>query len=348
MPTIHILSQYLWPDSAPTGLYAEQLAEFLCANGWRVLLVGGNGSYREGCRPQPKCQMVVLNHYHGKRGSLLSVAQEYRAVRSAFLRYIASSVQSGDIVVVSSAPPNTVDLARKIQRGGATAIYWLQDYYPELVRGLWEYPRVFRKGLSHCWDRYLLAWDHVVKVAANLGYTGENARIIRNWPTVRFPSTVEPTPLTALYTGNFGYCQHLPSFLETCRELFDQGYRITVQGDGPGIQRMPAWIQTRPALKDSDELVRSYQQAEVHIIAAHPEIQAAVFPSKFWNSLASGRRLVFSGFSGAMLQELKTSMDASYWQHLQQWKDFVEGLCGSGEGATHCEPQAVVHSESRL
>jgi hypothetical protein len=57
---------------------------------------------------------------------------------------------------------------------------------------------------------------------------------------------------------------------------------------------MPAWIQTRPPLKDSDELVRSYQLAEVHIIAAHPDIQKAVFPSKFWNSLASGRRLVFS------------------------------------------------------
>ncbi len=345
MAQIHILSQYLWPDSAPTGLYAEQLAEFLCANGYPALLVGGNGSYREACRPQPKCQMIPLNHYSGRRESLLSVAREYQAVRSAFLRYIASSVQSGDIVVVSSAPPNTIDLARRIRRKGATAVYWLQDYYPELVRGLWDYPKVLRRGLSHCWDRYLLVWDHVVKVAANLGYAGQNARIIRNWPTVQFSGTVEPIPFTALYAGNFGYCQHLPSFLHTCRELFDQGYRITVQGDGPGIKRMPDWIQTRPPLKDNHELVRSYQLAEVHIIAAHPDIQTAVFPSKFWNSLASGRKLMFSGFSGAMLQELKTSLNASYWHHLHEWRDFLEGLCGAGEAAKRREPQAVLRGE---
>jgi len=46
MATFHILTQYVWPDAAPTGLYAEHLATRLHQNGCDVRLVGGNGNYR--------------------------------------------------------------------------------------------------------------------------------------------------------------------------------------------------------------------------------------------------------------------------------------------------------------
>jgi hypothetical protein len=323
---IHILSQFLWPDGAPTALYAEQLADSLSANGYPVRLVGGIGSYREALRPRPTTEMTALTHYTGQRESLWSVGLEYFSVRYMFSRYIAESVGSGDIVVVSSAPPNTINLARNIRRKGATAVYWLQDYYPQLLRGLWDYPRSVGSGLTRVWDRSLGAWDHVVKVAGNLSYEGSNAQVIRNWPTVQFSGAVEPIPLTALYAGNFGYCQHLPSFLNVCQKLRDDGYHITVQGDGPGIERMPDWIETRPPLRKEDELIRSYELAEVNIVAAHPNIQGAVFPSKFWNGRASGRKLVFAGFAGRMLQELQTSLEADYSIHITQWNHFLGKL----------------------
>lgn len=273
--------------------------------------------------------MVVLDHWVGSRKNLLSVGPEYHSVKSAFSGYIVDAVRPGDMVVISSAPPNTIELAKKIRRQGATSVYWLQDYYPELLRGLWEYPRALQKGLARYWNYHLGVWDHVVKVAGNLGYDGPNAQVIRNWPTVQFSGKVEPIPRTALYAGNFGYCQHLPTFLNCCRRLFEDGYHITVQGDGPGIEKMPDWIETRPPLRNEDELIRSYQLADVHIIAAHPDIQRAVFPSKVWNSLASGRRLLFAGFGGSMACELQASLQADYSRHLMQWKLFLGKLYDS-------------------
>ena len=49
-PVVHVLTQYAWPDDAPTGIYAEHLADDLSAQGLRVKLVAGTGRYREGRR----------------------------------------------------------------------------------------------------------------------------------------------------------------------------------------------------------------------------------------------------------------------------------------------------------
>ena len=54
------------------------------------------------------------------------------------------------------------------------------------------------------------------------------------------------------------------------------------------------------------------REAETHLVAAHPRIQGAVFPSKLWNSLAAGRRILYSGFAGAMQAELEASVVSRY------------------------------------
>ena len=50
-PVVHILTQYLWPDDAPTGIYAEHVADALAKAGLPVRLVAGTGRYRAGGRP---------------------------------------------------------------------------------------------------------------------------------------------------------------------------------------------------------------------------------------------------------------------------------------------------------
>lgn len=304
---IHLLTQYLWPDSAPTGLLAESLADAFTAAGHDAVLVGGSGAYRSGSiRPSPTTPLVHLPHTVGRRGSLLSTASEYYAVTNAFRSYISENVHPGDTVLVTSAPPTTIHLANTIRNRGAKAVYWLQDYYPELLRTLWNYPQPIRNVAHRYWDSQLARWDLVVKAAGNLAYHGENAQVVRNWPTID-PGTPEPaTPGTALYSGNLGYCHHIPSFLAVCEELRAEGYSITVRGDGVGHQKLPDWIRREPSLDDMASLRRSYWLAEIHLVAAHPEIQGAVFPSKFWNSYATGRQIRTSGFAGEMLKELDT------------------------------------------
>lgn len=323
---VHILSQYLWPDDAPTGIYAEQLADSLARAGITVRLVCGTGTYRPGERQPPATFIERVAHREGKRGRLFSTALEYESVRRAFASEIARSVSRGDVVVVTSAPPTTIGLIRQIRRAGSRGVYWLQDFYPELIRGVVDFPLVLRRSFAAAWRARLAEWDHVVKAAGNLGYHGANARVIRNWPTLDLGEPHPFRPGTALYSGNLGWGHHLPSFLELCEKLRREGFEITVQGDGPGLARLPGWIRVRPALKRPEDLVRAYWEAEVHLVAGHPAIPDAVFPSKFWNARATGRKVLFSGLKGGMETERLAAEAADYRCHLPDLADFVGGL----------------------
>lgn len=323
MPTVHILSQYIWPDAAPTGLYAEQLATRLHEQGCDVRLIGGTGNYRALKRNKPPPPVVHLNHFHGRRGSLVQTFAEYASVKRAFEKYIDEFVGPGDVAIVTSAPPNTVNLANCIKRRRAQAIYWLQDYYPELIRGIHEYPHSCRRAFSRYWDRQLSAWDRVVKIGANLAGPEGNAIVIRNWPTFAFENVTEPEPRTALYSGNLGYGHDIDLLVATCEDLRDQGYRISIRVDGRGARQLPGWLKPQPLHDRLELLKKDLVRHEVHLIAAHPSIQRAVFPSKIWNSFAAERRVICTGFAGEMEQELEIVKRAPFDRHLDQWTQLV-------------------------
>ena len=323
MATVHILTQYIWPDAAPTGLYAEQLAARLEQDGADVRLVGGRGGYRELQRAQPVGRITHLEHYQGNRGNLRQSFAEYSSVTRAFRDYIGRFVRRDDLVIATSAPPNTVTLAKVIRRRGARSIYWLQDYYPELVRGLHEYPATLRTAFRRFWDHHLARWDRVVKIASNLGGPTQNAVVIRNWPTMSFDRSIRPEPQTALYSGNLGYGHDIELLVEACGKLRTAGYRVTMRSDGRGAWQLPAWLQPVPLENNPIRLRDDLLRHEVHLVAANPRITQAIFPSKIWNTLAAGRRLVCTGFAGAMLEELELSKLAPFDQHLEQWIQLV-------------------------
>jgi hypothetical protein len=323
---LHVLTQYLWPDDAPTGIYAEHVADAAASRGIPVVLVGGGGSYRPGGRAPPRVPIVRLSHWEGRRGRLVSTAIEYGSVNRALARYIEREVAPSDLVVLTSAPPTTVMLHRTIRRRGAVGIYWLQDYYPRLLRGVWEYPEGISRLMSAGWNRALAAWTYVVKSAGNLGYHGPNARVIRNWNTLDVGAPRPATPRTALYSGNLGWGHDIPAFLLTCDQLRDEGYSVTVRGDGPGMQRLPSWIRAEAPIHDPDRLIESYWDAELHLVAADPRLPDAIFPSKLWNARAVGRPIRASGFSGAMAKELEIALTCDYRRHLGEWVDFLQSL----------------------
>ncbi len=327
MPVVHILNQYLWPDGAPTGVYAEQLAVALQNAGHTVRLVGGSGCYRKSERTEPPVPRIIVPHFQGKRGRHLSAFREYYSVHHAFAEYIGTRVKKNDIVIVTSAPPTTLSLAKVIRQVGAISIYWLQDYYPELIRGVWDYPAFLRAPIRTWWSRQLAKWDRVIKAAGNIYGDGNNIQVIRNWPTIHFPQNrLEPKSKTALYAGNFGYGHHLPSFVAKCRELLDAGYEIKLHADGPGVAQLPEWLPNRGSFKNEAELQRTLQECDTHLVAGHPEIQHAVFPSKIWNSIALERKIVPTGFAGAMTQELEIITSQPPENSLSCWCDLVSKI----------------------
>jgi hypothetical protein len=333
MATVHLLTQYIWPDAAPTGVYAEHLAARLEEEGFIVSLVGGQGGYRSLQRPRPLRHLVYLDHYRGRRGNLREAFAEYVSVTRAFRDYIERAVTANDLVILTSAPPNTINLAASIHRRGARAIYWLQDYYPELVRGICDYPPLLRIAFRRYWDRQLLQWDKVVKIGANLAGPEENAVVIRNWPTMRFDHTGAPESRTAIYSGNLGYAHDVELLVKTCAGLRAAGYRITIRTDGRGARHLPAWLQSQPLENDPARLREDLLRHEIHLVAANPRITQAVFPSKIWNSLAAGRQLICTGFAGAMVEELEASRRSSFHKHLDQWVRLVQEAAFYGKEA---------------
>jgi hypothetical protein len=322
-PRLWIFSQFVWPDDAPTGIYAEQLADAVTRAGTPATLVAGCGDYRPGKREPPLSPIERVSHRIGGRHSLLRIAAEYRDVHRAFEAFLTARVGRGDVVVVTTAPPLTLRMHRAIRAVGAIGVYWLQDFYPELVRGIAPLPSPILGLLRRYWRRELARWPLVIKAAGNLGYHGNNAQIIRNWPTVDLGAHLPSLPRTALYSGNLSYAHDLVSFLELCSELHAEGYEVTVRGDGKWISQLPVWIRIEQPVSSLAELARSYWQAEVHLVAGHPRISTAVFPSKYWNSRATGRKILCSGFAGPMLEELGAADAADYTTHLRDFRDLL-------------------------
>ncbi len=325
---VHILNQYIWPDGAPTAIYSEQLGDELQRRGVDVRLVGGSGHYRTAKRKEPQVPRRNLPHKLGKRGNHLSTFQEYLALNTAFAAYISESVGREDVVIVTSAPPFSLRLSGIIQKQGAVAVYWLQDYYPELVRGMADYPVYLRKVASSWWDMHLARWDYVVKAAGNLPGDAPNYRTLRNWPTLK-PDVDAPKVCrmrSALYTGNLGYGHDVKMFSEQCRQLVEDGYELLIHADGPGVKSLPTWIRPRPPFREEAELLRALQVSEVHLVAADPIIRRAVFPSKIWNSLAVGAQIVGVGFEGEMEEELHHVQAYPGELNLSRWADFAIGL----------------------
>ena len=70
---------------------------------------------------------------------------------------------------------------------------------------------------------------------------------------------------------------------------------------------------------------------EAHLVAAHPNITRGVFPSKIWNSIALGRRLICTGFAGEMAKELEESRRAPFESHLDYWVQFIVDFASSAQ-----------------
>ena len=117
----------------------------------------------------------------------------WRVLPNRIREEVFRGVLANDIVVVTSAPPTTLFLHRAIRARGAIGVYWLQDYYPQLIRGVWDAPGWLRRVLDRLWTRELRQWPNVVKAAGNLGYSGPNATVIRNWNTLEL-GALAPAP----------------------------------------------------------------------------------------------------------------------------------------------------------
>lgn len=324
MPKIHIINQYIWPDGSPVCLISEQLAVYLTQQGVPLAVVGGAGEYRPSSRPKPAVNFVGLPTKTMLRNNPLQILREYRSVFQTFRRYVKQHVQTGDTVLITSAPFLNILLRRSVPPA-VTTLFWLFDYFPASIHSL-NLPKFLYGAIRRWWDGELAKYDSVIKISANLGYFGPNAVVYRQWPMI----AIEPDPTVvpqkkALYTGNLGIAHDVDSLVAECEKLQDAGYEINFYADGPGLDKLPDWLKSRSrgVFKNAGDLIRALHEHEVHLVTGTPGTDELSFPSKTWNSIASGRRVIGCGFTGAMLTEFNESIAADYKRHLPDLASFV-------------------------
>jgi hypothetical protein len=183
---------------------------------------------------------------------------------------------------------------------------------------------------------------------ANLGGPSHNSVVIRNWPTFNFETAVQSDPQTALYSGNLGY-GHDGQLLVAAREhLRDAGYRITLRAGDPGVRHLPAWLKVQPLHADPNKLKEDLQRHEVHLIAALPKITQTIFPSKIWNSVAAGPRLICTGFADEMAEELEIAKRVPFENHLKKWTELLVDLLNCRQLSRIGESVAVAPARSEF
>ncbi|MBC8156286.1 MAG: hypothetical protein H7Z72_25650 [Bacteroidetes bacterium] len=325
---IHIINHHVWPDGSPICLITEQTAQYLTDHQVPVVMVGSGGKYRPSSRPKPAIDLVTLQTKHIERQNVFQNIVEYALVLKTFWQYIRENVNENDTVVFSSAPPSNVLLRYAVRSRNVKKVFWLFDYFPGYLFPL-GLPKFIYGGLRKWWDRELSKYDSVIKIAWNLGYFGENAVVHRQWPMI--PIAPDPTIIPAkkaLYTGNLGMGHDVDAVVRAFEDLRDQGYEINIHADGPGLEKLPPWLKERSKgiFKDSTSLIRALHDHEVHLVAGTPGIDELSFPSKTWNSIASGRRVIACGFSGKMQQELDMSLAADYKRHLPDLAAYLTNI----------------------
>lgn len=323
---LHILNHHIWPDSSPVCLYAEQVALDLHKKGIPVRMVGGTNQYRKVKRPKPRIDLIRLKTVSQPRQNHRQILAEYISIFVALKKYLQTEVKTGDLVLVTSTPFLNVFLISALIRKKAKSIYWLSDYYPESLTSLGGIYRFLSPVAKAAWPYWLAKWDTVIKVADNLGYTGDNAVIYRLWPTTTFSQSEtakSSNKRAALFAGNLGITHDVNAFTKICRKLKGQGYSLSIFADGPGVSLLPAWIPVKPPNNSEAQLKKLYLSHDVHIVVGTKDNDKGSFPSKLWNSLAAGKEIKAVGFKGKMKRELDAAKSSNFKMHRQKLVDFI-------------------------
>lgn len=325
MSKIHIINQYIWPDGSPVCLIAEQLAVYLSNCNVPLTMVGGSGEYRPSARPKPTINLIELPSRVLPRNNSIQILSEYVSVFRLFRQYVKTSVKPGDTLLITSSPFLNILLRRFVPKQSVTTIFWLFDYFPASLLSM-RLPGIIYNMVRQWWDSELMQYDSVIKIASNLGYSGQNSVVYRQWPMIPIEPDVTIVPQKkALYTGNLGIAHDVESLIRECEKLRDAGYEINLHADGPGLDKLPDWLKARSkgVFRQTADLIQALHEHEVHLVTGTPGTDELSFPSKTWNSLASGRRVIACGFTGRMLEEFEMSVAADYKQHLPDLAAFI-------------------------
>lgn len=325
MSKIHIINQYIWPDGSPICLVCEQLTEYLTKKEVDIVMVGGGGEYRPSTRSKPAINLTNLQTKSFQRDTYFKIILEYFVVFKTIWKYVRNNIKNGDTLILTNSPFLNILLRYAVRKRTVKTMFIMFDYFPASIISL-NVPKFIHSLIRSWWDNELSKFDHVVKVSSNVGYNGPNAIIKRLWPMINLePKSTMPPAKMVLYTGNLGITHDVSSLVNECYRLQEAGYQINFHADGPGLDKLPESLKThsKGVFKDTPSLVKALYEHEIHLITGTVGTDESSFPSKIWNSLAAGRRVIACGFTGKMQDEFNAIMASDYETHLPDLANFI-------------------------
>ena len=311
-----ILNQFFWPDAAPTGELAGDLARELVARGHTVTVLCGRNEYYQGRpgEPAPPVDIVrIANTRFSRRtaGRLLSWSSFL-----AFAAWKSTRLPPADLVLAMTTPPGLSLIGVLLKRlRGAKLWTWEMDLYPDVAAAtgaLRASSAVYRSaGAIMNWarrqaDGILVLGECMKARLLGCGLPAEKVCVAENWAdgTTIQPVPFPPTPpLMVLYSGNLGLAHDVDTVSQVMRELRDDGrFRFSFAGGGALRGALEDYCHTnqlssvefRPYC-ERNQLPQSLGSCHVGLVTLNPTCLGTVVPSKVYTLMAAGRPILFIG-----------------------------------------------------
>jgi glycosyltransferase involved in cell wall biosynthesis len=300
-----IVNRFFYPDLAPTGLLASDVAFDLASRGREVHVVTNRYPY-DGGASFPSAETIRGVRVHRVwttrfgRGALVGRALDYASFYLSTTWKLFRLLGRGDILIAKTDPPLISVLALfACRRRGAKLVNWLEDLFPEIAQNV---GMGFLKALKPLRDASVRGAAANVVLGPRMQaqvqrlVPGARVAVISNWSdgvAIR-PLPFKSGEFVVGYSGNFGRAHEADTVLRTIEMLPEVSFRFT--GGGHHFSRLPVRANVvRQGYVPSDELCENLAAAHVHLVTLLPQLEGLIMPSKLFAAMAAGRPVVFVG-----------------------------------------------------
>jgi colanic acid biosynthesis glycosyl transferase WcaI len=332
---ILLLNQFFWPDAAPTGQLAADVARALSSQGHEVIVICGSSSYAKGEEPQTEFCRVIratgLPFQRGLRGRVCS----YGSFLAGALWHCARMPRP-DVVLTMTTPPLLSipgNLLRRLR--GARHYIWEMDVYPDIAVDLGVLSpdslltRVIRRVADQNRrqaDGILVLGECMRQRLMSRGIPARLLQVVENWANGEeiYPVLKQPDGrLTVLYSGNLGMAHDIATIGEVMRGLQrEETFQFLFAGSGARRAELAAFCEANGLRHVSflpycerSRLSQSLGAADIGLVTQSDVCAGSVVPSKLYSFMAAGRPVLFIGPAESTVARTVRRFDCGWCFH---------------------------------
>lgn len=306
------VNRFFYPDFAPTGLLAGDVAFDLAAHGWDVHAVTSRQRYDDAEAALAARETIRGVQVHrvwttrfGRAGTV-GRAFDYASFYISATWMLLSLLRRGDVVVAKTDPPlvSVCGLVATALRG-ARLVNWLEDVFPEIAQrvGMRLGPAVsaarWLRNASLRGARASVVLGERMKSEVTHLVPGARLEVIPDWAD---GEVIRPLPFRSAkfvvgYSGNYGRAHEWETVVRAIGLLrAEPDLVFSLTGGGHHFHRfagLPNVVRRDyvPAARLSESLAASH----VLLVTLLPHLEGLITPSKLYAAMAAGRPVLFVG-----------------------------------------------------